>query len=84
MTDRYRFCRLAAEVFGYDPDLIRPIRSAEISRPARRPANVALVIDKLRRDVPEARPLAAREALEVLRGQLTGRLPRPRLPDGDR
>ncbi len=67
--DRFQFARLVAEVFGFDPSRVEPILSATIPRPARRPHNAGLLVDKLRRDVPAAIPLSAEQSLLALRDQ---------------
>jgi dTDP-4-dehydrorhamnose reductase len=69
-VDRYTFARQTAEVFGYDPDRVQPIRAAESSRPARRPPNVGLNVERLRRDFPTVLPLSTEQALLQLRAQL--------------
>lgn len=68
--DRYRFARLAAEVFALDPALIQPISTAELRQPAPRPLRAGLLVDKFRREFPGVRVLGAREGLETLRAQL--------------
>jgi dTDP-4-dehydrorhamnose reductase len=72
-VSRYRFCQEAAEVFGYDPALVTPIVSAGIPRPARRPLDVSLNVEKFARDFPAIPPLTARQALEALRQQIPRR-----------
>jgi dTDP-4-dehydrorhamnose reductase len=71
VTDRYSFCRVAAAAFGYDPDLVQPVQSTSISRPARRPVNSGLLVDKVAAALPQAPPLTANESLAVLRRQLS-------------
>lgn len=36
-VSRWAFCREALTALGFDPDLARPVRSADLGRPARRP-----------------------------------------------
>jgi dTDP-4-dehydrorhamnose reductase len=72
IIDRYAFARQTASVFGYDPDDIQPIQAADSPRPAQRPPNVGLRLDRLRRDFPDVSPLSTGQALLQLRAQLRG------------
>lgn len=68
--DRYRFARLAAEVFGLDANLIDPVTTAELNQPAPRPLGAGLSVTRFRHDFPAVRVLTAREGLGRLREQL--------------
>ncbi len=46
--DRASFARLACDVFGLDPRGVRPVTTAELAQPARRPLQGALRTDRMR------------------------------------
>lgn len=58
-----------ARFFGLDESLIRPITSAALNQPARRPPRTGFLLDKARREL-DYRPRSFQEGLEVVRGQL--------------
>jgi dTDP-4-dehydrorhamnose reductase len=47
---RDAFARLIADVFAVDPSLVRPVTTAELRQPARRPMRSGLRTEKLRRE----------------------------------
>ncbi|MBK8339121.1 MAG: SDR family oxidoreductase [Flavobacteriales bacterium] len=58
-----------ARFFDLDPSLIRPITSASLSQPAKRPPRTGFVLDKARRNLGYA-PLPLESGLAVVRSQL--------------
>ena len=65
---RDAFARLAAEVFGVDPGLVRPVSTSDLRQPARRPLHAGLRTDKLERETG-IRFVPLRVALERFRDQ---------------
>lgn len=47
VMDRFSFARLAAEAFGLDATLVKPVATSELYQPARRPLKAGLQIEKL-------------------------------------
>ncbi|MBP6697513.1 MAG: NAD(P)-dependent oxidoreductase [Flavobacteriales bacterium] len=58
-----------ARFFDLDPSVIRPVTSASLAQPAKRPPRTGFVLDKARRELGYA-PLRFEEGLAVLRSQL--------------
>lgn len=68
---RDAFARLVAEVFAVDAGLVRPVTTAELRQPARRPLRSGLVTDKLKL-AAGITFLPLRSALERFRDSLAG------------
>jgi dTDP-4-dehydrorhamnose reductase len=68
--DRYAFALTAAEIFGLDHGLIRPVSTAGLAQPARRPLRAGLRMDKFRQTFPDVPVLGVLDGLEVVRRQL--------------
>ena len=68
---RYDMALRAAQVFGYDPDLIRPICTDELGQRARRPLRSGLRIDKLEAAL-NTRMRGLNHGLRCLRSQMIG------------
>ena len=66
---RYDFARRIAERFALDVSLIRPVLSADLRQPARRPVHSGLRVDKVER-VTRVRPMSVTEALDYLRQRM--------------
>ncbi len=66
---RYDFARRIAERFALDTSLIRPILSADLQQPARRPVHSGLRVTKVAQ-LPGVRPMSVTEALDALRQQM--------------
>ncbi len=75
-VDRHAFGRMAAEVFGLDPGLVRAVRTAELLQKAARPLSSGLRIDKLIRHLGWS-PDGPRRGLERMRDELESRDPAP-------
>ncbi|MHB1050066.1 MAG: dTDP-4-dehydrorhamnose reductase [Bacteroidota bacterium] len=71
IVSRYAFAVKAAEIFGFDPHLIRRVNSAEIPRPALRPMNTSFVIDKARQ-VFRYEPMNVTQGLTLFHQEQTG------------
>lgn len=65
---RYSLASKAAEIFGYEPSMVSPIRSADLAQAARRPARVCLDSSKAERELGIAMP-SADEGLRAMRVQ---------------
>jgi len=48
-ASRYQFAVAAAELFGLDPTLVKPVLTADLHQPARRPLNAGLTVHKTER-----------------------------------
>jgi len=66
---RYEFALKAAEVFGWNPDLIQPVSSDQLHQKARRPLRAGLVMGKAPSAVNLA-PLAVETALRFVKVEL--------------
>lgn len=78
IVSRYDFALRLASVFGFDAELISPVKTATLNQPAQRPLKSGLIT--LRAEVELGyRPSTVDEGLGILKGQLS-RTPR-RLPD---
>ena len=66
---RYDFALRIAERFALDASLIRPILSADLQQPARRPVHSGLRVTKVAQ-VTGVRPMSVTEALDALRQQM--------------
>jgi dTDP-4-dehydrorhamnose reductase len=69
---RDEFARIAAEVFGADPNLVRPVATTELEQLARRPLRGGLRTEKLERETGLTF-LPLRAALERFRDQAAGK-----------
>ncbi len=70
-TTWYGLAREIAKVAGHSPDLVRPISSSDLDRPARRPANSVLDSERLQlMGVDDLSPHL--EALSATYGEITG------------
>jgi len=78
IISRYDFAVKLARVFGFDQDLIAPIKTSQLKQPAQRPLKSGLVTLKAEIDL-NYKPSTVEEGLTVLKGQLS-RSPR-RMPD---
>jgi len=78
IVSRYDFALKLAEVFGFERDLVTPIKTSELNQAAPRPLKSGFVTLKAEVDLGY-RPSTVEEGLTVLKGQLS-RGPR-RLPD---
>ena len=58
-----------ADFFGLDPSYIKPIDSASLNQPAKRPPRTGFILDKARRELGYA-PHRFVEGLQILKGQL--------------
>jgi dTDP-4-dehydrorhamnose reductase len=74
IVSRYEFALTAARVFGFDPALITPIKTASLNQPAPRPLKSGLITLKAEVELGY-RPSTMEEGLMVLKTQLsrTGR-----------
>lgn len=69
ILSRYEFALTLARVFGFDRDLITPVKTASLSQPAQRPLKSGLIT--LRAEVELGiHPATAEEGLRVLKSQL--------------
>ena len=66
---RYDFARRIAERFALPAKLIRPVLTADLQQPARRPAHSGLRVDKVAQ-VTGVRPMSVTEALDALRQRM--------------
>ncbi len=71
IVSRYAFAVKAAELFGFDSQCIRRVKSADIPRPALRPMNTSFVIDKAQR-VLRYQPMNVTQGLTLFHQELTG------------
>ncbi len=78
IVSRFDFALKLARKFGYDPDLITPIKTIQLRQPAERPLNSGLVTLKAEVELGY-RPSTMDEGLTILKGQLS-KSPR-RMPD---
>ncbi len=69
---RYDFARRIAKRFELDTSLIRPVLSADLQQPARRPVHSGLRVDKMDKiaKVTGVRPMGVTEALDALRQRM--------------
>ncbi len=67
-ASRYRFAQEAARVFGLNPDLIRPVATAELHQSASRPLEAGMVVEKAQAELPFPL-LGYPEGLRALRDQ---------------
>ncbi len=72
VISRYDLCTLAAEIFGYDTELIEPVMFADLDRAAPRPLNGGLDPHKAMREHNIKSP-SPRRALELLRHDFAAR-----------
>lgn len=47
LISRYRFALEVADIFGYDINLIKPVNSVDLKRPAKRPLSAGLLSNKI-------------------------------------
>lgn len=66
VMDRYRLSCLAAEVFGLDASLIKPVKTSELNQKATRPLMAGMKTEKIKRSIDTA-PVSAREGLEMMK-----------------
>ena len=66
---RYEFAAQIADVFGYDPRLIEPVTTEELSQSARRPAAIGYITLKAE-TVLGVRPMGTRQGLALFRREL--------------
>jgi len=66
---RHEFALIAAEVFGFDKALIKPVPTSALNQIAKRPANSCLDVSKTERELG-VKMLTAREGLMVMKKQL--------------
>ena len=78
IVSRHDFALTLASVFGFDAELISPVKTSALNQPAQRPLKSGLITLKAEVDLGY-RPSTVEEGLMVLKGQLS-RTPR-RLPD---
>ncbi|MFA5156192.1 MAG: SDR family oxidoreductase [Candidatus Omnitrophota bacterium] len=69
LMSRFDFALLAAEVFGLDKNLIKPITTQEMSRKARRPLNAGLKITKISEELKRGIP-GAEEGLKEMKKEM--------------
>ena len=69
--DRASFARLACEVFGLDPRGVRPVTTAALGQPARRPLQGALRTDRVRA-LLSTRMRGPREGLQAMKESVGG------------
>lgn len=69
VLDRVTFGRTLCEVFGFDTELVRPVRMSEVPLLGPRPARSGLRADKVRTQLA-AKPLSVREALSAFRDEV--------------
>lgn len=70
-VSRYGFAVKTAEIFGFDARLIRRVTSADIQRPAQRPLNTTLEIDKAQR-LLRYQPMTIMQGLTAFHQERTG------------
>lgn len=78
IVSRYDFALKLAQVFGFDQELITPVKTSYLRQPAARPLKSGLITLKAEVELGY-RPSTVEEGLAILKGQLS-RNPR-RLPD---
>lgn len=64
---RFEFARITAGIFGYDKELIRPVKNSFFAGIGCRPKNTTYCIDKVKRDLGVF-PLTADKGLEAMKG----------------
>lgn len=64
---RYEFCRIIADVFGLDKNLINPIKMEDMSWIAKRPVDSSLDVSKISRI---KKPYIVKEALKMLQDDI--------------
>lgn len=70
IISRYEFAKKLAKVFGFDADLITPIKTPQLRQPAPRPLKSGLITLKAEVELG-IRPSSAEEGLVVLKSQLS-------------
>jgi dTDP-4-dehydrorhamnose reductase len=70
IVSRYDFALKLAKIFGFDQDLITPIKTSQLKQPATRPLNSGLVTLKAEVELGY-RPSTMEEGLTILKGQLS-------------
>jgi dTDP-4-dehydrorhamnose reductase len=78
IVSRFEFALGLASVFGFDRELITPVKTSALNQPAQRPLKSGLITLKAEVELGY-RPSTVEEGLTILKGQLS-RTPR-RLPD---
>lgn len=74
VMSRWDFARIVAEQFGYDTTLIKPINTADLNQPAKRPLRSVLDITLARNQLGyDPRPVA--ETVSIYKQQMRGRQP---------
>jgi len=69
IVSRYEFARRLARVFGFDENLITPVKTASLSQPAARPLQSGLITLKAEVELG-IRPATVEEGLRILKNQL--------------
>lgn len=67
--DRYHFALKLAELFNFDKNLIRPIKSVELKQKAPRPLNSSFIMDKAKKEL-NIKMRGVEEGLKILKYQL--------------
>ncbi|MGA9116289.1 MAG: dTDP-4-dehydrorhamnose reductase [Bacteroidota bacterium] len=75
IVSRHAFALTLAEVFGFDPGLVTPTKTAELNQPALRPLLSGLVTLKAETELG-LKPSTVEEGLRVLKNQLHRTMPR--------
>jgi len=78
IVSRYEFALKLASVFGFERELISPVKTATLNQPAQRPLKSGLVTLKAEVELGY-RPSTVEEGLTILKGQLSRTV--RRLPD---
>jgi len=65
----YEFARKIARYYHFDESLIRPVTTAELEEPAKRPLITGLAIAKAIRDL-DYKPRSIEEGIDVVAGQI--------------
>jgi dTDP-4-dehydrorhamnose reductase len=69
IISRFEFAQRLARVFGFDPDLITPIKTAQLRQPAPRPLKSGLITLKAEVELG-FKPATLEEGLAILKSQL--------------
>jgi dTDP-4-dehydrorhamnose reductase len=69
ILSRYAFALRLADVFGFDPGLVTPIKTSQLRQPAPRPLKSGLITLKAEVELG-VKPSTAEEGLRVLKSQL--------------
>jgi dTDP-4-dehydrorhamnose reductase len=70
-VSRYDFAVRAAEVFGYDPQLIQRIKTTDLQQIAPRPLNTSMLFDKAKQAF-HYHPMNVTHGLQMLQQEITG------------